>query len=597
MTRSTTSRNDEIEARLATMEENYNNISQQLTTLIRLQEEARRSNGEETSVDGERRTRHDDRPLQHGSFLAIKGRRLEMPVFNGTDPDSWIVRAERYFSLNRLNNEEKMEVALISLEDDALKWHQWEDKRRPITRWEELKALLLSQFHTVGEGSLCEQFLAVKQTTTVMEYKRRFITMAAPLEGISEEVYVSQFINGLLPEIRAEVRLLSPNGLNKAMDVACMVEERNKAVNPFKSYKANTFVKKTGDVNLEDKGDSKPSVNKGGVEFRKLSDKELQLRRAQGLCYRCDEKYSPGHHCKKKELSVMVVQEEEGSEDHTELTNMDQKMDVAVSLNSVIGFVTPKTMKLEGMVEDQKVVILIDSGAFHNFISSTLVEKLELPVNHTGGYDISLGAGGGLKGRGICKGVRVWMQGIEIYEDFLPLELCNSDIILGIQWLQSLGTMQVNWSTQMMKFQLGNEQVKLKGDESLGRTLVSLKSMIKTIKQEGQGVIIELGQMDMQMKSSHECPEAIRTIVNKFVDVFKEPQGLPPVRGNEHKIELKIGVQPINVRPYRYPQYQKNEIEKLVKEMLKAGIIKHSRSSFSSPVLLVKKRTEIGVFA
>ena len=42
-------------------------------------------------------------------------------------------------------------------------------------------------------------------------------------------------------------------------------------------------------------------------------------------------------------------------------------------------------------------------------------------------------------------------------------------------------------------------------------------------------------------------------------------------------------------RPYRYPFYQKNEIDKIVKELLSVGSISNSSNPFASPVLLVRK--------
>lgn len=47
----------------------------------------------------------------------------------------------------------------------------------------------------------------------------------------------------------------------------------------------------------------------------------------------------------------------------------------------------------------------------------------------------------------------------------------------------------------MLKFQLGDKSVILKDDPSLGRSLISLKAMIKTIRRGGYEFLIECNHM------------------------------------------------------------------------------------------------------
>jgi hypothetical protein len=53
-------------------------------------------------------------------------------------------------------------------------------------------------------------------------------------------------------------------------------------------------------------------------------------------------------------------------------------------------------------------------------------------------------------------------------------------------------------------------------------------------------------------------------ILGDFVDTFAKPTGLPPCRSHDHAIVLKSDAQPMCVRPYRYPYFQKEEIERTV---------------------------------
>lgn len=49
-----------------------------------------------------------------------KFKKVEMPMFNGTDPDSWLFRADFYFKIHRLSEDYTMTVTIINFKSTAL---------------------------------------------------------------------------------------------------------------------------------------------------------------------------------------------------------------------------------------------------------------------------------------------------------------------------------------------------------------------------------------------------------------------------------------------------------------------------------------------
>ncbi|KAI5400477.1 hypothetical protein KIW84_065383 [Lathyrus oleraceus] len=82
----------------------------------------------------------------------------------------------------------------------------------------------------------------------------------------------------------------------------------------------------------------------------------------------------------------------------------------------------------------------------------------------------------------------------------------------------------------------------------------------------------------------------MKSVLHRFDKVFKEPQGLPPERQQEHVIHLLTGQGPVNVRPYLYPHHHKTQIEKQVKKLLLSGVIRPSQSAFSRPLTDLTKK-------
>ncbi|KAF4397259.1 hypothetical protein G4B88_009105 [Cannabis sativa] len=154
-----------------------------------------------------------------GRRSEFRPRNIELPLFAGSDPDDWTYRVERYFGLQRLTAEEQLEAAVLCLEGPALRWFRWENRRREIRSWNELKDLLLRRFLPAHEGSAYD--------------RQQFKALTAALGPVAKPLLESAFMKGLSAEIQGTLRLLEPVGLEKTMELAEVVEANPKVVRAF----------------------------------------------------------------------------------------------------------------------------------------------------------------------------------------------------------------------------------------------------------------------------------------------------------------------------------------------------------------------------
>lgn len=279
-------------------------------------------------------------------------------------------------------------------------------------------------------------------------------------------------------------------------------------------------------------------------------------------------------------------------EQHEPTTDLQQ---LQLSRLSSHGFDGAQTLKLFSTVHGHRLLIMIDSGASHCFISDHWARSLQLPVDSSATIAVVLGDGTRIRTSGVCKAVPFVISDHTFYITCYVFSLRSVDVILGVSWLAQLGDVTANWAKLTMCFEVAGKSVSLQGDPSFTRR----ECMGADLEDYGQGdEAWLLWVMDSAASSTGTTPSLVdkakkvelETLLALFPKVTQPPTGLPPARTHDHRIVLQEGVHPVSVRPYRYNQLQKDEMEKLVDEMLAAGIIQTSTSPYSSPVLLVRKK-------
>ncbi|GKA07112.1 putative reverse transcriptase domain-containing protein [Tanacetum coccineum] len=138
----------------------------------------------------------------------------------------------------------------------------------------------------------------------------------------------------------------------------------------------------------------------------------------------------------------------------------------------------------------------------------------------------------------------------------LPLDMCEFDIILGMDWLAAHRAM-IDCHSRHVIF----------GD-------IHAPEFIYHGSLPGKSMKI-ISALKARTLLSHGCEEL---------------PGIPPIRDVEFNIKLIPGAEPISKAPYRMAPIELKELKDQLQELLERGFIRPSVSPWGAPVLFVKKK-------
>jgi hypothetical protein len=302
-----------------------------------------------------------------------------------------------------------------------------------------------------------------------------------------------------------------------------------------------------------------PPPRGAGQQTKRLTPEEQAERRRLGLCYNCNEPYSRGHNrvCRR----IFYVNGVELDDDAVANAAADQEAPL-FSLRAVAGMPICDSMQVRVKVGVATFTALLDTGSTHNFIAEEAAARTGLSVRSRPRLSATVANGERIACPGVLRQVPITIAGEDFWVDLYVMPLADYDVVLDTQWMVTLGKMVWDFTSRTVAF-----------------------------AHQGRPICwTDVSARQEPRLTAVTSPEALlEELLSTFSSIFTEPTGLSPQRARDHNIVLKTGALPVAVRPYRYPAAHKDELERQCAVMIEQGIVWRSDSTFSSPVLLVKK--------
>ena len=211
-----------------------------------------------------------------------------------------------------------------------------------------------------------------------------------------------------------------------------------------------------------------------------------------------------------------MLEEEEGEE-----VDREEREVVQILINAVVGSTDYTTMRVRGTQGKKSLYILLDSGSTHNFIDTKIAEILGCKVEPACRKQVAVADGSKI---GVCGKVSnlSWkFQNYEFKADFMVIPLGGHDIVLGVEWLSTLGPVTWDFKELEMSFKWLNKRVMLHGIKA---------GLVREVKAKR---LESMKEDDIQLHLIYACEEEEMELWNLKTEALEEMN-----EGEKRKLEL-----------------------------------------------------------
>jgi hypothetical protein len=124
---------------------------------------------------------------------------------------------------------------------------------------------------------------------------------------------------------------------------------------------------------------------------------------------------------------------------------------------------------------------MIDGGASHNFIDSALLQRRHIPTVEFEGFKVEVAGGSTMPCNRYIPSMKLTLGRHDLVQDVYVMDLPDTNIILGVQWLSTLGPITTNYKTMEMSFtKESGRKVVLRGMTGNSTKVVTVNIMVAT---------------------------------------------------------------------------------------------------------------------